>query len=89
MQSGAVLWCQQCGARTHHVPVGRYDTWGHLTAVCDRCLRCGAETTPAQGDRHELPAADPPPVTAALTAMEIARCGFIRNLVARGMIGVG
>lgn len=84
MRSSTQLYCPKCVGVTFHASQGRYDHMGHLTGVTDTCLRCGNEAP--TGDGHEAPAADPPPVTLALTDMEISRARFQRWRIEQGHV---
>jgi hypothetical protein len=86
MQAEVRLYCAQCAQLTHHATVGRFDVWGHLTGVVERCLRCGKETPASQADRHEAPATDPMPVTTTLAPIEIAWCRYMQWRYAHGAL---
>ena len=80
MHTSGTAYCCKCGRLTPHVVAAKYDHWGALSKSVEKCSVCLAED-----QRHEAPAADPPPVTSALSDMEIARGKFIRRLIARGV----
>jgi len=80
MPANVLLYCSRCEQFEKHVRQGKYDYLGHLVSVVERCCVCAHES-----QSHEAPAAAPPPVTEALTDMEIARGRFVRRLIARGV----
>ena len=80
MPANVLLWCPRCEQFEKHLRQGKYDSLGHLVSVVERCCVCAHES-----QSHEPPVADPPPVTGALSDLEIARGKFVRRLIARGV----
>jgi len=79
MQAHSLLFCRNCNATTAHTRQAKYDHWGALSKQIERCVVCLSD-----GNDHEAPAADPPPVTAALSDTEINRCLYQRHLIVTG-----
>jgi hypothetical protein len=84
MTAHSLLFCPRCNATTAHARQAKYDSWGALSKQIERCVVCLTETN--EGNGHEAPAADPPPVTQVLTDAEIGRAKFWRWRIEQGHV---